>query len=150
AGDDDLRGIATECADVVANPLERGVLIEIAVVARMPALLARKLGVRHETERADAVIEAHEHGAVFRDVLAAIDRHARRSDRAAATVDEHDHRQVRAGFRRRRSPDVEPETVLARGLLAEVVVDVMRPQHLNALRTEAIGNPDAVPSGRLR
>src|SRR6185312_5515974 len=87
ARDDDLRSIAPEGGDVVVNPPERGVLIEIAVVSRMPALLPRKLGVRHEAERAHAVVEAHEYRALFRDALAAVDGHARGADRTATAVD---------------------------------------------------------------
>src|SRR6266704_146811 len=116
----------------------------------MAALLLRELRMRHVAEHADAIVEVDEDGAAFGHVLAAVIGHTRRAQRPAAAVDEDDDRAAvtRPGFRR--CPEVEVEAVFTGRLFAEIVVDVVGAQHLNAFGTLAVGVPDAVPADRLR
>ncbi len=136
--------------DVVAHPFQSGVLVEIAVVAGVAALLRRQLRVRHESEEADPIVEVHEDRAAAGHGLAVVVGHAGRTDGASPAVYEHEDRVVVAGRGVRRRPDVEVEAVLAGRLLAEIVVDVVRPQHLDALGALAVGVPDPGPAEGLR
>ena len=145
-----LFGIAAELRDVVVHPFQRRVLVEIAVVAGMAALLLRQLGMRHVAEHADAIVEVDEDGAALGHVLAVVIGHARRAEGPAAAIDEDDHRAAVAGLGFGRRPDIEVEAVLAGRLLAEIVVDVVGAQHLDAFGPLAVGIPDAVPADRLR
>ena len=84
------------CAESSAAPRpDRGRPSFPSLAARLP----RQLGVRHEPQDAEAIVEVDEHGAPPRHLFAAVERHPARPDGVAAAVDEHDHRQLR---RRRR------------------------------------------------
>src|SRR5688500_14176787 len=56
----------------------------------------------------------------------------------------HDDGRLRIALSWRR-PDIQIQAVFARRLVAEVVIDVARPQDLNALRCEPVGVIRALP-----
>ena len=115
----------------------------------MPALFPAELRMGHEAQQADAIVEVDEDRPAPGHVLPVIIGHAGRADGAAAPVDEHDHRKPIPGLRLGRGPEVQIEAVLPRRFLAEIVVDVVRPQHLDAFRPLAVGVPDPVPAHGL-
>src|SRR5437879_13922932 len=94
---------------------------------------------------ADAVVEADEDRALLRNGFAVIHRHAAGAEREAAAVDPDHHRQLRARCRILTRPDVEIEAVLAGRLLAEIVVEIVPAQHLDALARQTIGVIIALP-----
>ena len=148
----DVVGIAAELRNVALDPLQRGDLIEKTVVARRAmGRLGRQFGMREEAQRADAVVEIDEDDALFGEVFAAVHRHPAGAEGEAAAVDVDDHRQLCSGLRGPARPHVEVEAILARRLLAEIMIDVMASQHLDAFRGLAVGVIDALPwRDRLR
>jgi hypothetical protein len=144
--DRDVAWIAAEACDVALDPLQSRDLIQEPVVARH---VSRRFGtqfrMREKAERTDAIGERYVDDTFLRQLLAAVVGHRRRADREAAAVDpDYDGHGLRAGTARRR-PDVQIEAILAGGFLAEVVIDVVRAQRLNALRSRALGVIGALP-----
>ena len=113
--------------------------------------LRRQFGMREKAQGADAIVEVDEHDALLGEVFASVHRHPARSEREAAAVDIDDNRQLRSGLRGPAGPNVEIEAILAGRLFAEVMIDVVTSQHLDAFRRLAIRMVDAFPgSGRQR
>ena len=150
AGYRDVVGIAAELRDVALDPLQRRDLIEETVVARrMMRRFGRQLRMGEEAQGADPVVEVDEDDAFPGEVFASVHRHPARAEREAAAVDVDDHRQFCPRRRGPARPDVEGEAILTRRLLAEIMIDVVAPEHLDAFRRLAVGVVDALP-GRDR
>ena len=58
-----VAGVAAEGADVLVNPLQRGELVEDAVLAGGQAVFCGQGGMPDEAERAEPVVERHDHDA---------------------------------------------------------------------------------------
>src|SRR6185437_14600729 len=147
--DHHLLRVAAKSGDVVANPFQSGILVQITVVAGMPPLLLRELRMCHEAQRAHAVVEVHEHCTLARNLFAPVDGDARRADRPASAINEHDHRQMRTWVGGRWRPEIQVQTILAGGLLSKVMIDVVGAKHLDTLRSLSIRSPHTVPLGGL-
>ncbi len=133
--------IAAERGDVVAHPLERRDLIEHPVVARRAAArLARELGVREETERAEPVVDRDEHDVPLRERLAVVPRFGAGASLKPSAVDPHHHRQT-IGGRLCRRPEVQRQAVLAQVLEDDVAEDLS----LQAAWPERRGVANALP-----
>src|SRR6266702_3524361 len=116
----------------------------------MTALFFCEFRMRHVAKHADAIVEVDKDGAPLGHVLAAVIGHARRTECPATTVYEDNDRAAIAWLGFGRCPEVEVEAVFTGRLFAEVVIDVVGAQHLNAFGTLAVGVPDAVPADWLR
>ena len=107
--------------------------------------------MREEAERSYAIGERDVDDAFRGEMLAAVVGHRRRPDGEAAAVDPDDDRHERRARIVWRRPDVQVKAILARRLFAEVVIDVVRAQRLNAFGRGAIGMIGPLPRGhRLR
>src|SRR6185436_10960009 len=146
AHDRDVARITAEARDIALDPLQRRDLIEESVVAgRVLRRFGSQLGMREKAERADAIRQRDVDDALLRELFAVVVGHRSGADRETAPVDpDHDRHSLRAGSAWWR-PDVQIEAILAGRLLAEVVVDVMCAQRLNAFRRCAIGVIRALP-----
>jgi hypothetical protein len=120
----DVAGVAAEPGDVVADPLERHLLILQALVAG-PAL-GDEVGVAEEPEQAEPVVERdHDDAVVLGEELAGVEqpdveeRHRLlgRAVDVAAAVDPHHHRRVPGRGRRRPHVEVQAVLVVAREVL---------------------------------
>ena len=113
AEDGDVPGIAAECADVVAHPLERLHEVEHAGVAGGRVALAEQIAEMQIAERAESMVDGDQHDvAATAQVDAVVDQARARSGGEAAAVEPHQDRPLAAIDRRR--PHVEEEAVLAR------------------------------------
>ena len=73
AADGDLARIPSKSCDVLANPLQRGHLIEKPVVSRrLVRRLRSKLRMREKPENSQAVVDVHHHNAVPGDAFAVV------------------------------------------------------------------------------
>ena len=124
--------IAAEGRDIALDPLQRGALVHVAIVA---VQLLRRLGeqrrMREEAEPAHPVVHADDDDTLRRERVGRIKRGLTVHERAA--VNPHHHRQ-RAG-RGGRTPDIERQAVLR---LRYIV-------RLHALRAELGGVAHALP-----
>ena len=86
-------GIAAEGRDVPLHPLQAGDEVQEAVVAgSLVRRLRGQLGMREEAERPHAVVDAHEHDPLAREVLAVVDRAGGGAEGEPAAVDPDEHR----------------------------------------------------------
>ena len=74
-GDCHFGRIAAKRLDVVAHPLQGRDLILYPVITRAATLFFRQIGMRHESEAADAVVEIDDDDPFLRQVDAVVDRH---------------------------------------------------------------------------
>src|SRR5215467_13501392 len=95
--------------------------------------------MRHEAKGAEAIVEVDEDGAAPGDALATIKRHAGGPDREPAAVNVDEHRQPGAELRVGGRPDIHVEAVLARRLLAKVMVEIVAAKNLDAFGRKAVG-----------
>ena len=133
--------VSAERRDVVADPAQRGELIERAVVADR-AVGAGQRGVGQPAELAEPVVERHhDRVAGLGEAPAVVQRIDRGADGVAAAVDPHQHRARRRGGRRR--PQVQVQAVLVADERAVLV-------ELRARRAERGGVELAAGAGRGR
>ena len=143
AEDRDAVGIAAERGNVVLHPLQARDLIQQPVVAGMPALFARQLGMSQEAESAQPVGDAHQNHALLREILSVVQRHRSAADSEPSAVDPDHHGQLlarRLGGR----PDVQVEAILvgSDGFHPEVG---LHDWNLHARRCEFVGAADPGP-----
>ncbi len=123
AEDRDLARVAAKGRDVVVHPLQRGHLIEQAVVARrVAARFLRQLRVREKPEHAEAVVGRDHDDALAREPFAVLPRLGGRAGLKPAAMNPEHHGQFLARLGRRR-PDVEVEAVLAHLVAEDHVVE---------------------------
>ncbi len=107
-----LLRIAAEGRDVVAHPLQRGDLIEDAVVAgRRRTRLGGQRRMREEAHRPEAIVDGDQHDALLRQRGAVVPGSRAGAGHQRAAVDPHHDRPRLVGLLGR-APDVEEEAVL--------------------------------------
>ena len=137
--------VAAECRDVVVHPLERGDVVEDAVVARRPVCrLGGQRRVGEEPERAQPVVGCDHDHALARHRGAIENLRATDPGAVPATM-EPDHDRQPLARSERWGPDVQRQTVLASGQLATRVRGVVGIACLPAGGSELGGHARAVP-----
>ncbi len=132
-----LVGSPPKSGDVGLDPLQRGLLVHQAVVARCAAALAGERRMRQEAEGAEAIVDRHDHHALSDERPGVVVIALAGEQRAA--VDPH-HDRVRADDFRR--VDVEVETVF------RAAGDAERARRLGAMRRERARIARHIPGGR--
>ena len=112
-GHGDVGGIAAELRDVPPHPFERRQLVHESVIAgRLVFRFAGQLGMGQEAQRAQPVVDGHQHQPAFRQRPLVEPSRDARARRIRAAVDPHEYRMLALG-RPLRSGHVQVEAVLA-------------------------------------
>src|SRR5262249_29640470 len=111
AEDGDVVRIASERGDVVLDPLQREILIEVAVVAGgMLWRFGGQFRYGEQTEDAQAIVEGNQDQAVASEGVTIVASLRACADGERAAVDPDHYRQFAGAFR---SPDVESKAIFA-------------------------------------
>src|SRR6187401_2226854 len=87
AEDGHLRRVSSDRRNVPADPLQRSDLVEQPVIPRRAMWrFFRQLGVREESQRTDAIVDADDNDSLFRELGAVVDRDGARTLVEAAAV----------------------------------------------------------------
>ena len=118
--DHDIVGIASELCDVLLDPLEGLDLVHDAVVAGGSVLVLRdQVGMRHESEHAEAVVDGHEDHVLGSELVTVELGLEAPAFAQSSAMDPHGDRKLGVRLSRCGRIDVEVQAVLAvRGLLA--------------------------------
>ncbi len=101
--------------------------------------------MRQKTERADAIAGSDINNALLRQSFAAIVGHAGRTDGQPATIQPQNDRRPLTLRQRSRRPNVQIQTIFAGRFFTKIMIDVVRPEDLDALGRKAIRIVDALP-----